>query len=157
MGPGSGWGPTERGFHKFFGLTESGHNHYTKVISYSDPAEMNNWTQGGPHLTETTGVDPEPEAHSTILWTRVATEYIDEHLQDYPDQPFFMLLSYTAPHDPLQSEESWMDTDSCKDIKNWRRKTYCGMVFGIDQGIGVVASKLEDMGLMENTIIMFSS
>lgn len=50
-----------------------------------------------------------------------------------------------------------MNTESCKNIKNWRRRTYCGMVLGLDEGIGNIASKLEELGLMENTIIVFSS
>jgi hypothetical protein len=52
-------------------------------------------------------VDALPAEHSTTLFTEAAQNVI-QHRQ--PDRPFFLHLSYTAVHDPLQAPE---DTYTC--------------------------------------------
>lgn len=159
MPPGGGWGPTERGFDEFYGLIMSAHDHYSKLTSFEPIGSIDicRWYKGGPH-NNYPEVDPEPDMHSTKLFTREAISYVRKHVNEHAEKPFFLQLSYTAPHDPLQSEPQWMENPSCRGIDNWRRKTYCGMVVGIDEGIANLTRELTSSGVdLDNTIIIFSS
>ncbi len=66
-------------------------------------------------------------------------------------------MSYTAPHDPLQAPEKYLKTPDCAKMANWRRRTFCGMVKVIDEGIADVMHALEETGQANNTIILFST
>merc|ERR1719336_2351710 len=48
--PGTGWGPTERGFDEFYGMLGSAHNHFSK-LSRGGVIDVNRWTKGGPFLS----------------------------------------------------------------------------------------------------------
>jgi len=158
--PGSGWGPTERGFDEFYGLISSAHDHYSKLNVFKPlgVVDVNRWTKGGAHLTHP-DVDAETDVHSTTLFTREAISYVRRHTQEHTDKPFFLQLSYSAPHDPLLADDEWIAHPSCRHVENWRRRVYCGMVVGVDQGIGNLTQALETMPEvdLDNTVIIFSS
>ncbi len=88
------------------------------------------------------------------------------------DEPFFCYLSFNAPHTPLQVPDNYYqlyaDIDpsisfernnsapremSEKD-KEDARKVYA-MVTNIDDNIGKVLRKLDDLGIADNTIVIF--
>jgi arylsulfatase len=90
------------------------------------------------------------------------------------NNPFFCYLSFNAPHGPLQVPDSYYqmyaDIDPSVDFeknnplqlkmseqdKEDARKVY-GMVTNIDDNIGKVLQKLKDLGIEENTIVIFMS
>jgi arylsulfatase A-like enzyme len=71
------------------------------------------------------------------------------------NRPFFMYLSYNAPHTPLQSEKR--DYDALGHIEDHTERTYAGMIRGLDRGIGQVLDSLEKNGLSDNTMVIFTS
>lgn len=146
----SGIGPTERGFETFYGLYGSVHNHFTKeVMNTGIDWHSHNKT----HKLDYPDVDHEPLEYSTTLFTREAVKVIESWM----DKPGFLHLSYTAPHDPLQAPENYTSMPSCRKMRNWRRRTYCGMVLAIDEGIGQLRHALETTGQLDNTVILFAS
>jgi len=58
-------------------------------------------------------------------------------------QPFFMYLSYGAPHSPIEVPQHYKD-DYCSHVTNEERKTFCGMMAALDEGIGKVVQALKD-------------
>ncbi len=69
--------------------------------------------------------------------------------------PFFLTLSFNAPHDPFQVPKKYFNriegvTDSVK-------RVYYGMIEALDDAVGQVIQKLEQEGLTENTLIFFIS
>ena len=58
-------------------------------------------------------------------------------------QPFFMYLSYGAPHHPIEVPQHYED-DYCSQVTNKERKTYCGMMAAMDEGVGKVVQALKD-------------
>ena len=58
-------------------------------------------------------------------------------------QPFFMYLSYGAPHSPTEVPQHYED-DYCSHVTNEERKTYCGMMAAMDEGVGKVVQALKD-------------
>lgn len=70
-------------------------------------------------------------------------------------KPFFLTLSFNAPHDPFQVPKKYYEriqteTDSV-------RRVYSGMIEALDDAVGSVLQKLEQEGLTENCLIFFIS
>jgi len=151
---GVGHGPRGRGFDTFFGLMNSGHNHYTKVVGVGGGVDMHRWNETVE--LDWPEVDEEPEVYSSTMFTREAVNVISQHAGT--KDPFFLHLSYTAPHDPLQAPEEYVESPACvKHRHNPRRQTYCGMVQSVDIGVGDVTKALIKHDLLHKTIIMFTS
>ena len=91
------------------------------------------------------------------------TKYLTEELTDEAvsfinrnkERPFFLYLSYNAPHGPLQSPKKYMDR--FPEIKKRKRKIYAGMVSCLDDGVGQVMQALRDNKLDKQTIVVFLS
>jgi arylsulfatase A-like enzyme len=147
-----GYGPLERGFDSFYGLMSSGHNHFTKEVVYTGAVDWHVWNKTV--KLDYPDVDHHPEEYSTHLFTREAVRQIERWS---PAQPNFMFLAYTAPHDPLQAPQKYMDLPQCAAKKSWRRRIFCAMVKCVDEGVAEIVATLKRRGLADNTVILFSS
>ncbi|MCE7066639.1 arylsulfatase [Dyadobacter sp. CY326] len=105
--------------------------------------------------------------------TDVFTNYAVKFLQEQKAAPFFLYVSYNAPHTPLQLPKKYeelyadlkfnADFDKQKD-QPWAamtegdkadaRKVY-GMATNIDDNVGRILQALKDQKLEENTIVIF--
>jgi arylsulfatase A-like enzyme len=79
-----------------------------------------------------------------------AVNFIDIYSKS--DNPFFLYLSFNAPHTPMEAKK-----DVLEKFKNNPRKTYASMMWSMDQAIGNVIEKLKNDGVYDNTIIYFLS
>lgn len=70
-------------------------------------------------------------------------------------QPFFLYLTFTAPHAPYQAPQVYLD--QYPHITDAYRKPYAAMVTAMDAQIGAVVQALEKKGLRDNTLIVFQS
>lgn len=88
--------PTKRGFDYFFGYHNhiAGHRHYPKEESNADPDTHTNaiWDNGE---NITAALDA---CYSTDLFTARAKKWIIDTRRQSPDKPFFLALTYIAPH-----------------------------------------------------------
>lgn len=80
-----------------------------------------------------------------------AIDFIEQH----KTKPFFLTLSFNAPHDPFQVPTSYYnriqtETDPV-------RRVYSGMIEALDDAVGNVLQKLEQEGLTDNCLIFFTS
>lgn len=85
--------------------------------------------------------------------TNIAIDYVDHHLN--PDQPFFMYMSYRAPHafeSTIKYEELFKD-------KDWPvvEKQHAAKIQHLDKHIGRLLKHMNEKGLLENTLIIFMS
>ena len=71
------------------------------------------------------------------------------------DSPFFLYLSYNAPHTPLQAPP-WL-VSKYGHIQDENRRVYLAMVDSLDQNVGRLLEALDDTGLRDNTIVFFLS
>lgn len=92
------------------------------------------------------------EGHATDIITNDAIRYINEDRSE----PFFLYLSYTAPHVPIQVDPKWTDPYKGK-FKTKTRLGYAGMMTHMDYSIGKVIDALDKKGILENTLIVFLS
>jgi arylsulfatase A-like enzyme len=101
------------------------------------------------------------------VFTDLAVEFLYELQQD---KPFFLMLSFAAPHDPYLAPEKYMDLYDAEKLTmepNWvegtpggGRKDLAGYYAGItaiDDQMGLLFQTLSELGLEENTIVLFSS
>ena len=108
--------------------------------------------------------------YSADIIHRKAMEWIDS--QD-GSQPFYGLLTYTLPHAELvQPEDSILNAYKAQfsDDKTFRGEQgsrynaithvhaeFAGMITRLDAYVGEIMAKLEEKGLADNTILIFSS
>lgn len=131
--------PQSRGFDSFYGFLGGFIDFYTHV--YFGGLD---WQRDGETLRE--------EGHATELLTAEANRLIAGHKGD---APFFMYLSYNAPHTPLQYPPGAEGTYS--EIQNADRRVYAQMVTHLDTAIGSVMEQLSKSGIAEDTLVIFMS
>jgi arylsulfatase A-like enzyme len=137
--------PNQRGFDEFFGLLGGSRSYFALPKTDQHTAIERN----GEVVPEVAG------SYLTDRWTDAAVEYIDDHVAQNPDQPFFMYLSYTAPHGPLDAKPG--AAEKFTPIKNPKRRIYAAMMESLDEGVGKVLQALEKTGIRGNTIVVFLS
>lgn len=103
LGKNAGQRPEDRGFQRVFSFLGGGASHFSDAKALS-PSEQ-------PHtLYDDDGRDVTNELPDDFYSTTFYTDKVIEYLQDKPkDKPFFAYLAYTAPHDPLQVPDEWLD------------------------------------------------
>lgn len=92
-----------------------------------------------------------PGGYLTDYWTDEALKVIEANR----NQPFFLYLAHWGPHTPLQATIE--DYEAVGDIQPHRLRVYAAMIRALDRSVGRVMDKLEEEGLADNTIIVFSS
>ena len=98
------------------------------------------------------GMDPiVMEEYSTDAFGREAIEFIDRH----QDEPFFLLISYITPHEPMEAKES--DLERFAHIEDPLRRTTLAMIACMDDNVGRMLATLKKNGLEEDTLIFFLS
>lgn len=88
--------------------------------------------------------------------TDVLTDKALEWIEAKKDSPFFCYLPYNAPHTPYQVPDSYYEKYQARgfDVKT---ATLYGMVENIDDNIGRLIKRLDELELSENTILLFLS
>ncbi len=86
------------------------------------------------------------------LHTNMAFEFLDQIDQN---QPFFLFMSYRAPHSfegPIRDTLFYADED-------WPgiEKAHAAKITLLDRQVGRLLNKLEDMGELDNTLVLFTS
>lgn len=193
--------PTTRGFDHYSGLFEGASNHFNPGLQREgeeQPAQKRPdrpWVIDGEVIQPYT---PPKDFYTTDAFTDYALGWMDKQQKD---KPFFLYMSYTAPHDPLmawpediekyrgkykegyeairnarfekQKEMGLIAADyplSQSTFQNWdnlseEQKTeedlkmavYGAMIDRMDQNIGRLLLKLDEMKVRENTLILFLS
>lgn len=142
VGAGPPFRPARRGFTEFYGFLGGGH-HYFNVNPDGKNYDSPMWRDHAPTDDTLT--------YLTDDLTTEAEAFIDRHA----DEPFMLLLMYNAPHAPDHVTDEYMAmVDS---IPHMGRRRYAALVRGVDSGVGRVVAKLEELGLTEDTLVVFLS
>jgi arylsulfatase A-like enzyme len=150
--------PNKQGFDEFFGYLHQKHAHfyYTDYLWHNEelyPLPGN--TQG----------KKEQYSHDVILKKSL------DFIRDNQKNPFFCFLSLTIPHHewivPEDSLEEYAgEFDEAPPQFKWRqgyafpdqpKANMAGMITRMDDGVGKVMDLLEELGLNENTLVIFTS
>jgi len=88
------------------------------------------------------------------LTDRITDESID-FINKYKNDPFFLWVSYNAPHTPLQAPQEYVD--KFEHIQDPVKRVYRAMISKLDDEIGRFMKYLAQSDLEKNTIIFFIS
>ncbi len=93
----------------------------------------------------------QPDGYLTDYYSNEAVKVIEANKH----RPFFLYLAHWGVHNPLQAKKE--DYDALAHIADPTLRTYGAMIRALDRGIGQVTKALEDNGLADNTLILFTS
>jgi arylsulfatase A-like enzyme len=83
-----------------------------------------------------------------------AVDFIDRHQAE----PFFLYLPHFGVHGPHQAKKKLIQRFQDKAPAGGHRDpTYAAMIASVDESVGRVAAKLDELGLAEKTLVIFSS
>ncbi len=71
------------------------------------------------------------------------------------DRPFFLYVAYFAPHSPMEDPPHYMQRMT--HVEEYERRMGLASILAMDDGIGLIRNKLEEMGITENTLIFYIS
>ena len=102
--------------------------------------------------------DIESKAGTNYLtdWlTDRACEFVDEAKEG----PFFLYFAYNVPHTPIQGRQDLVDYFHAKTKPGavHNNATYAAMVASLDQSVGRVLARLDEHGVSDNTLVIFTS
>jgi arylsulfatase A-like enzyme len=193
--------PTERGFDHYSGLFHGASNHFNPGLQRDgemQPAQKRPdrpWVIDGKVIQPYT---PPKDFYTTDTFTDYALTWMDKQ---EANKPFFLYMSYTAPHDPLMawpediakyqgkymdgyeatrkarfekqkkmgliaadyplSKSTFQDWDRLSDDEkkeeDLKMAVYGAMIDRLDQNIGRLLVKLDEMGVADNTLVLFLS
>jgi arylsulfatase A-like enzyme len=89
----------------------------------------------------------------TDVWTEEAVQFIRRHQAE----PFFLHVTYNAPHTPLQAPAEAVQPFLETGKFNQGVSTLYGMLKCMDSGVARILETLQQCGLTDNTIVMFTS
>lgn len=86
--------------------------------------------------------------------TDEALEFLDANRE----QPFFLYLTHYAVHKPLRAKSALKQKYRQKATSQGQNNpTYAAMIESVDESVGRVLNKLDQLGLRENSIVVFFS
>jgi arylsulfatase A-like enzyme len=88
--------------------------------------------------------------YCTDIWFQQATEFIEQP----SERPFFVYLSTNAPHGPYLVADSYVQPYIEAGVPATMARFY-GMITNIDENLGRLRERLVELGLAENTIVVF--
>jgi arylsulfatase A-like enzyme len=92
-----------------------------------------------------------PSGYLTDYWTDESIKVIKAN----KNRPFFLYLAHWGPHTPLQATRE--DYDALSHIQPHRKRVYAGMIRAVDRSVGRILETLEDEGIADNTVVVFTS
>ncbi|MDE2995116.1 MAG: arylsulfatase [Bacteroidota bacterium] len=174
-GPDSEGHPNNQGFDRFYGYLcqRVAHNYYpTHLWSDSEADSLDNGEWFAAHQKLDAPLESEEayyeqfggQDYAPDLMREAALQFIDGHA----DQPFFLVFASPVPHLALQvPQESLQEYPDSMDTEPFLggpylphprpKAAYAAMITRMDRDIGLMLDRLEDLGIADNTIVMFSS
>ena len=122
------WSPLNHGFDEFYGVLHS--NDMSPFILYQNEQQIE-----------------EPVNQSTL--TQRYTEQALRFMEENQDDPFLIYLPHTFPHVPLFVSEEFEGQSEAG--------LYGDVVETLDWSIGAILNKVQELGLDENTLVIFTS
>lgn len=145
--------PWRKGFEAFFGYPNQDHAHfyYPHFIFDHDRVKLLPGNRPGKRPTQ----------YVPDLMQDWALTFIEKQKED--PRPFFLYYALNLPHwseFPRMSDESHIvPSDAPYSNQTWPQveKNYAAMVTRLDRYVGDLMNKLEELGLADNTLVVFTS
>jgi len=122
------WTPTHRGFQEYFGILYSNDMRPVQLVEGDRTVEY-----------------PVVQANLTKRYTERAVDFVRRNRT----KPFFLYLAHAMPHKPLAASEAF--------YKKSGAGLYGDAMAELDWSVGQVVAELDQLGLAENTLVIFTS
>jgi len=140
LGDKPGYRPNERGFDYYWGFLSGSRSYFFDEQKSDKP--------GDPHAITENLNQVSFEGYLTDRLGEKAADFIGEH----KDKPFFIYWAPNAVHTPMEAT-----TEDLALFENHPRQKLAAMTWALDRAVGHIVDKLENEGLLENTLIFFLS
>lgn len=118
------------------------------------------WESGGPkggYFSPYSNPNLENGPEGEYLTDRLTNEAVN-FIENNKEDRFFLHLAYYSVHTPIQSKKEYSNYFKNKSPdQNHNRPDYAGMIRSLDENIGKVLTKIEELNLSEETLIIFTS
>ncbi|MHB0755517.1 sulfatase-like hydrolase/transferase [Polaribacter sp. M15] len=128
--------PNQRGFDEFYGFLAGSRSYF----SLENPSKEKMLQHNGKRVVF--------DGYMTDVLGDQSVQFV----ADSKEKPFFMYLSYNAVHTPMHAKK-----EDLEKFKNHPRQKLAAMTWNLDKNIGKLLTKLDDLGIRENTLIYFLS
>lgn len=135
--------PTKNGFDYFFGIHSGGADY----ISHKG--------ENGTRVHDLYENDSlvYPQGYLTDLFTQKAVSFINQK----HSSPFFLMVTYNAPHWPWQGPTDAAYADTTNFTAGGSPEVYAAMMKSLDEGVGKIMGAIESSQAKNNTIIIFTN
>ena len=174
---GSTGDPKNQGCDTFYGYNcqREAHTYYPPFLYRNEHREYLNNPLVVPHTKLDKGADPyEEKSYAKYTLNEYAPDLMYKEILNFidltKDNPFVLFWTTPLPHVPLQAPEKWVKhyVNKFGDEKpytgnkdyfpcRYPRATYAAMISYWDEQIGGLINKLKELGIYDNTIIIFTS
>jgi arylsulfatase A-like enzyme len=127
--------PNRRGFDEAVCFRGGMHDYYNWRLEFNETVRR----ADGRYLTD--------------VWTDEAVKFIDRHRSE----PFFLHVTFNAPHTPLEAPLDEISPFTDKGQFNLGVSMIYAMIHRMDTGVAAILDALKRNGLAENTIVVFCS
>jgi arylsulfatase A-like enzyme len=121
--------PVKHGFDEYYGILYSNDMRPVQIIENMDTVEY-----------------PVDQRLLTQKYTSKALDFIQRNQH----APFFLYLAHAMPHKPLAASADFYSNGDHKELYN-------SAIRELDWSVGKVTNKLKELGILENTIVIFMS
>lgn len=168
--------PNRQGFDYFYGYNcqRQAHNLYpTHLWKNESRVYLDNELQAPHVLHEQAPTETDTSFFNQFLQQDYAPELMQERalnfVRNHQGEPFFLYYASPLPHVPLQAPQHWVDHYHQKigEEAAYRGKsyfpsqyplaTYAAMISYLDEQVGELVAELKELGLYENTLVIFTS
>lgn len=140
LGEGDDQLPSAQGFDSWFGHLQGCIDNYSHFFYWSGPNRHDLWDNGSEsHL---------PGQYFPDLMADRCSRFMEENRE----QPWLLYWAFNAPHYPYQGTPGWLKT---YDALPTPRREYAAFLSTMDEVIGRVLDRLEQLGLADNTIVIY--
>jgi len=102
--------------------------------------------------------NPKVEVPDGAYLADFLTEKALDFIQRHKAGPFFLYLPHFGVHSPHEAKPEMIERFKRKPAAGGHRDpTYAAMIASVDESVGRVLGKLDELGLAENTLVIFSS
>ena len=92
--------------------------------------------------------------YCTDVWFEETISYLENKAGQ--DKPFFIYLAPNAPHGPFNLPEKYYQANASAPLTDEQKRFY-GMINNIDENFGKLVAYLENEGLIDNTMLIFTT
>lgn len=133
-----------------------GKEHHPKAQGFDTAHVQEGWGHFVPPIHFNPGYEKQQKGdYLTDLLTDMTVDFIT----DNQEGPFAVVCSHFAVHVPLEAPEALVTAAAGRPQPTDRiyNPTYVAMVQKVDEGVGRIMDHLDDLGLSENTLFVFTS